>query len=169
MPDGIEDRNADVWEALLSIADAAGGVWPDRARVAAVALVADARGGHPSLGLRLLADLQQFFRTRSDAAWTQDIVSCLCDLEEAPWGDLKGKPLDARRLAGLLRPYGVTSKQIKIGDVNQRGYCRADLSDAWARYLPVQDEEAGGVCPSPEGTATAATTAAQTFFTEVEI
>ena len=28
MPEGIEDRNADVWEALLAVADAAGGDWP---------------------------------------------------------------------------------------------------------------------------------------------
>ena len=28
MPAGIEDRNADVWEALFAIADAAGGDWP---------------------------------------------------------------------------------------------------------------------------------------------
>jgi phage/plasmid primase-like uncharacterized protein len=42
MPDGITDRNADVWESLLSVADATGEPWPDRARVAAVALVADA-------------------------------------------------------------------------------------------------------------------------------
>jgi hypothetical protein len=28
MPNGIEDRNADVWESLLAIADLAGGDWP---------------------------------------------------------------------------------------------------------------------------------------------
>ena len=28
MPAGIEDRNADVWEALLAVADLAGGDWP---------------------------------------------------------------------------------------------------------------------------------------------
>src|SRR5262249_45998418 len=31
MPPGIEDRNADVWEPLLAVADAAGGIWPQRA------------------------------------------------------------------------------------------------------------------------------------------
>ena len=40
LPDTITDRNADVWEPLIAIADAAGGDWPSRARVAAVALVA---------------------------------------------------------------------------------------------------------------------------------
>ena len=34
----FEDRNADVWEALFAIADAAGGDWPKKAREAAVAL-----------------------------------------------------------------------------------------------------------------------------------
>src|SRR5262249_15361348 len=38
MPEGITDRNADVWESLLAVADAAGGDWPAKARVAAVAL-----------------------------------------------------------------------------------------------------------------------------------
>src|SRR5262249_52324763 len=31
MPSGIEDRDADVWEPLLAIADAVGGDWPVRA------------------------------------------------------------------------------------------------------------------------------------------
>ncbi len=34
MPEGITDRNADVWEALLAIADAAGGGWPQHLRPA---------------------------------------------------------------------------------------------------------------------------------------
>ena len=58
MPPGIEDRDADVWEALLMVADAAGGDWPKLAREAAVALVADAKAATPSLGVRLLADLR---------------------------------------------------------------------------------------------------------------
>src|SRR5215831_6257772 len=45
MPSGIEDRDADVWESLLAIADAAGADWPQRARDAAVALVRH----HPAL------------------------------------------------------------------------------------------------------------------------
>ena len=40
LPKGIEDRDADVWEPLLAMAELAGGHWPERARVAAVAAVA---------------------------------------------------------------------------------------------------------------------------------
>ncbi|MFD8598380.1 DUF3631 domain-containing protein [Kitasatospora sp. NPDC059646] len=38
LPDGINDRPADVWEPLLAVADAAGGHWPERARAACVQL-----------------------------------------------------------------------------------------------------------------------------------
>ena len=58
MPDGIEDRDADVWEALLAVADVAGGDWPERARVALLRLLRT-QGSTPSLGVRLLADLRQ--------------------------------------------------------------------------------------------------------------
>jgi hypothetical protein len=39
MPEGVHDRDADVWEPLLAVADAAGGEWPERARVSGVSLV----------------------------------------------------------------------------------------------------------------------------------
>jgi hypothetical protein len=58
------------------------------------------------------------------------------NIDESPWGDLKGKPLDARRLANILRPYGVESKQVRIGEKSQKGYRRDDLWDVWERYLP---------------------------------
>jgi len=154
MPEGITDRNADVWEALLSVADAAGNDWPDRARVAAVALVADAIAATPSLGVHLLVDLRTVFGDR-DAMWTTEILEALIDLEESPWGDLKGKPLDSRRLAHFLRPYGVVSKQVRIGEKNQRGYTREALWDAWLRYLSAEEHEAVGVPPIV--TATSAT------------
>src|SRR6516164_6611359 len=61
MPAGVEDRDADVWEPLLAVADIAGGDWPQRARDAAVKLVAVARQAEPSLNIRLLADLRTVF------------------------------------------------------------------------------------------------------------
>ena len=35
MPPGLNDRAEDVWEALIAVADLAGGTWPQRARAAA--------------------------------------------------------------------------------------------------------------------------------------
>jgi len=146
LPPQIQDRDADVWEPLVAVADQAGGDWPRRARAAAIALVASARETELSLGVRLLADLRVVFGGR-DQMTTVAILSSLNSLEEAPWGDLKGKPLDSRGLARRLREYDLKSKNIRVGrDAVQKGYDRADFADAWARYLP-----------SPQNSATSAT------------
>jgi hypothetical protein len=134
MPDGVEDRAADVWEPLLAVADTAGENWPRRARVAAVALVALSKVATPSLGVRLLRDLRTVFGD-ADAMSTESILMALHEIEEAPWADLKGKPLNARGLANYLRPYGITSKVIRVGSKTPRGYEREQLHDGWMRYL----------------------------------
>ena len=134
MPDGIRDRDSDVWEPLLSIADAAGGRWPHCARVAAVALVADSRRLSPSLGIRLLADLKAIFADR-DSMSTEEILRARCAMDKAPWGDLRGKPMDSRYLANLLRKYSVRSKNIRVGDRITKGYELLTLVDAFERYL----------------------------------
>lgn len=136
MPPGVEDRDADVWEALIAVADAAGEKWPNRARVSAVTLVTLAKESTPSLGVRLLDDLRGIFGDADQLA-TETIFQSLNELDEAPWGDLKGKPLDSRRLANYLRPYGIKSKTVRISTSTAKGYAREELSDAWQRYLEV--------------------------------
>ena len=107
LPPGVDDRDADVWEPLIAVADMVGGEWPKRARAAAVALIAAAKEIEPSLGIRLLMDLRTVFGN-DDALHTKTILARLIALEESPWGDLRGKPLDdrglAKRPAGILRP-----------------------------------------------------------------
>ena len=61
MPAGVEDRPAEVWEALLAVADAAGGEWPKRARDACRYFVLDAEPDAQSLGVRLLSDLRTLY------------------------------------------------------------------------------------------------------------
>lgn len=134
MPPGIHDRDADVWESLLAVADAAGGDWPSRARVAAVALVADSKASTPSLGVQLLRDLREVFGDADHLA-SETICDRLRLLDESPWGDLRGKPLDQRGLSRLLRPYGVKPRNVRIGEGTPKGYARADLHDPWTRYL----------------------------------
>jgi hypothetical protein len=138
MPDGIEDRAADVWEALLAVADAAGGNWPERARCSAVALVAATKASGPSIGIRLLSDLRSVFDTRgSDHISTEDIISTLLSIDDAPWAtDLRGgKPLDARGLARRLAKYEVKPRNVRVGDRIVKGYSRDDLADPWGRYV----------------------------------
>jgi Protein of unknown function (DUF3631) len=146
MPAGIEDRNADVWEALFAVADAAGGHWPKSAREAALVLIAAGREEEPSLGIRLLGDLRAVFAAHPDkeALATTVILAELVAMEEAPWSNLRqGKgererPLDARGLALRVRQYGIKRVTFRDATGTPKGYRRADLEDAWMRYLPPQ-------------------------------
>lgn len=133
MPDGVADRDADVWESLLAVADEAGGDWPEKARAAATALVAESKQTTPSLGIRLLTDLKTIFKDHA-AMFTHDIVRALCALEESPWGDLRGKPIDARGIASRLAPFGAKSRTVRVDGETAKGYSRQDLHDAWVRY-----------------------------------
>ena len=112
MPEGVTDRAADVWESLLAIADLAGGDWPEKARVSAVTLVTDTNAATPSLGVRLLSDLRDVFGDNSVMS-TNDIISALVSMEDAPWGELKGKPITPRKLANLLKQYDIHRKPIR--------------------------------------------------------
>lgn len=135
MPPAVTDRSADVWEPLLAIADASRGRWPAAARAAATAFVLEAQDKTPSLGIRLLEDLRTLFGETKSLS-SESIVAGLVKLEEAPWGaDQRGDPLDARRLAAMLREYGIKSKTIRLGITTAKGYERADFADAWNRYL----------------------------------
>lgn len=142
MPDGVMDRPAEVWEALLALADAAGGDWPDKARAACEFFVLNASPEAASLGQRLLADLRRLFGDRTQMP-TAEIVDKLTTLDEAPWGDLYGKPLDARRLARELKRYEVgpvtyrdESERPVKGYTTYSAQTSVGLADAWKRYLP---------------------------------
>ena len=133
----LDDRAAEGWEPLLAIADSAGGEWPERARKAALALsVGDGRDDD-SLGVRLLREIQQVFESQhTDRLASSSLIEALLEMEEAPWGDLRGKPLDARMLARLLRPYEVRPQTIRLDDETAKGYLKETFSDAWRRYTP---------------------------------
>jgi Protein of unknown function (DUF3631) len=142
MPTGVEDRDADVWEPMLAIADGVGGEWSTRARDAAITLVGAARDAEPSLRIRLLADLKAIFDTATlGALQTSVVLQRLTDIPESPWGDLKGKPINDRRLASMLRQFGVKSRDIFVGGKGLKGYHREDLHDVWRRYLPPNPPE----------------------------
>ncbi|WP_329110738.1 DUF3631 domain-containing protein [[Kitasatospora] papulosa] len=156
MPEGVTDRPADVWEPLLSVADAAGGDWPERARTACLELVNAARADDKgSLGIRLLTDLRDHVMAGIDRMPTVAILDRLCALDEAPWADMSGRPLDSRGLSKMLGEYmtedntPVKARNIKSAGAVLKGYYAADLYDAWQRYCP----------PPPSGAATSATSA----------
>ena len=61
MLSALNDRANDLWEPLLSIADRAGGEWPDLARKAALALSGNGAAGDDNQGVELLRDAKKVF------------------------------------------------------------------------------------------------------------
>lgn len=146
MPVEVQDRDADCWEALLSVADAAGGRWPVEARSAAVEIVQTGRSRSASLGVLLLADVRTVFAALGrDRLSTTDLLGRLHALPEAPWANLRGKELDARGLARRLSDYEIGSAQLWIEGSNVRGYEAASFADSWDRYLDQDDDVDPGV------------------------
>lgn len=141
LPDGIVDRPAEIWEPLISVADAAGGHWPTTAREACVSLCKAALDRRATLGVRLLRDLRTIFRDHT-ALHTEKILADLhrgedAGLEpDAPWADLHGKPINVRQLASMLKPYNVASLKVTVLGRSLQGYRREHLWDPWQRYLP---------------------------------
>jgi hypothetical protein len=140
IPDVLDDRAADGWEPLLAIADRAGGKWPERARQAALTLSAGADREDDSLGVRLLADCRRVFGERDRLA-TAELLDGLAADDEAPWADWHGRGrITARGLARLLKPYGISSRTIRLdAGETPKGYLREQFEDAWSRYLPSED------------------------------
>jgi Protein of unknown function (DUF3631) len=135
-PSELPDRAADAWEPLLAIADATGGAWPARARRAALVLHAS-REQDDSLGLRLLSDVRLVIDARRvERISTADLITALQSDEEGPWANERS-PLTPHRLARLLHPFEITSKQLRIGSASLKGYERAAFVDGWERYLPL--------------------------------
>lgn len=137
LPEGLTDRPADVWEPLIAVGDVAGGNWPDWARDAAKELNAVRLSADQSLGVRLLSDIRQVFDDKkTNRLSTDELLGALNEMGEAPWGALRGEPLDPRRLARFLHRYDVSSKQIRFDpDTTLKGYATTDFYDAWQRYL----------------------------------
>jgi hypothetical protein len=142
MPEGISDRQHDIWLPLIAIADLAGDEWGAEARRACVVLSAEQTEQDTEAGqsLRLLRDIRLVFeQVGHSRLFTRDLLGLLRRLEESEWAGIEyGQPvLDDNKLARVLKPYGVKSVRWRdeSGANPQRGYARDDFSDAWNRYL----------------------------------
>ncbi len=138
MPDILEDRAADNWWLLLAIADEVGGMWPEKAREAAIMLSTAASEEDGTIRVQLLADIRQVFdEKRTDFLKSTCLLEHLHEMEERPWGEWGRtcKPMSARQLRSQLKPFGVESRQKKIQGRNERGYEYSSFEDSFSRYL----------------------------------
>lgn len=136
IPEKLGDRDSDNWRPLLSIADLAGGEWPDRARKAALVLATDS-DGEDGPAVQLLEDMRDLFLEGvAERLPSDEVVSHLATLEHRPWPEWRnGRPISPRGVAWLLSRFEIKPKQFKISGTKTRGYEERDFIEAWGRYL----------------------------------
>ncbi len=137
VPNSIFNRTADNWRPLLTVADIAGGEWPERARRAATRLGGES--DDDSRRVQLLGDIRAAFRARNnpDKLSSDDLTADLIAIEDGPWAEWnKGRPLTKHQLARLLKPVEILSGTKRLeGGLTAKGYELRAFDDAFARYL----------------------------------
>ena len=133
MPEALNDRAADNWRPLMSIAIVAGGEWPEMARKAAVALTGTIEDD--DRGTKLLADIKRIFEAYRDVEFftSETLVAHLINLEDAPWGEWRrdGKSISARGVSNILKEFEIRPGKTRSAN----GYAKKDFETAWESYL----------------------------------
>ena len=143
IPDGLNDRAADIWEPLLVLADLAGGDWPQRARQAALGLAASTQEANPITAL--LLDIFCLFALSPDQRlFTRELVHGLnTRFSDRPWMPLtRGGKVTEIWLSQQLRPYGIRPKTLWKEQHSAKGYDEEDFHETFRRYIAKADYEA---------------------------
>ena len=139
LPDFLDDRAQDLWEPLLAIGAVAAGGWYERLLEAALVLSASRTEDHAE-GIQLLADLRRVWSaseaTRLPSA---ELLAQLHSMEDRPWAEVLKT---AKRLAELLKPFGIQSRTWRFSLRVLHGYERSQFEDAFGRYLPNEPQQA---------------------------
>jgi putative DNA primase/helicase len=137
MPSELNDRAADNWRPLVSIAELAGGEWPTRARAAALGLSKDTDEADGSALIELLIELREVFQSR-DRIPSAELAEHLGAKPESRWSEWShGKQITQRQVARLLAPLKIKPSSIRVGTETPRGYLREWFDDAFLRYIPL--------------------------------
>lgn len=153
LPAGVEDREAEVWEPLVCIADMAGGQWPTWAREACTYFLSRPSLEQRPRGVRLLEDIRTVM-DGADSIRSMELCHRLNLLQESEWSGMTPEGIRAHDVARELRLFGVAPVKVyrngksfsgyTIGPTCQNGKDQVGLYDAWERHLdPVPSSRPG--------------------------
>jgi putative DNA primase/helicase len=142
----LNDRARDNWLALISIADAAGGEWPECARRVALELTKGVQSEEPNV-LVLEAVRESFDTRRVTPLASADIIYDMLNMEGGMWLEWRGKngnrpagPITQAQLADVLHDFQIRPRTIRPVDApdgkTKRGYHCQGFEQAWAAYCP---------------------------------
>ena len=184
LPPALFNRTGDNWRGLCSIAELAGGDWPERARQAAMEEMSEEDSNY---SLQLLEAVWQIFAEKKVVRLhTKVLLDALKKIEEAPWEAANnGREIDSywlrEKLKGFLpRPANPKeaaalrhSREWREGKgAPSKGYTEDHLREAWWRYLgrktPSETAKAAGAATGPAANGGGAPATDQSIETEAE-
>jgi len=136
---GLRDRQLEVVEPLIALADLAGEPWPEYVRDDIYAgFDTEDHEADATTGTKLLADIRIIRKGVPRAhkgIYSEELCNKLNDLEErkySKWNAFDGiRPQD---VASILKPFGIAPKNVRLSGGQRKGYQWSQFSDAWKRY-----------------------------------
>ncbi len=132
--DFLKDREADIWEPLFAIASVAVPERLEELKRIAIRLSGEKASSDvdDTQGPRLLGDIRTIFgKTKRQTMPTAQLIFKLKNEFDNHWGD----ELTPVKLARILRPFGISSRQLWVNESNKHGYHVSDFKSAFERYL----------------------------------
>jgi len=144
LPDELTDRQQDMAEPLLAIADRASGEWPQNARAALLAIFTGVAAEDDSIRVQLLYDIRKVFDAKkADKLPSGELADALSEMEDASWFEYqRGHKLSPTKMAQLLKPLEIRPRTIRTESGTPKGYMRQDFEDSWNRYCRVSPDGA---------------------------
>ena len=155
LPETLQARAQDNWEPLVTVADLAGGEWPQIARKAAVAFSKDE--DDTDVGIALLTDIRAVLTdlgavhgsinkegsTEETAIFSQDLTDSLLEIEDSPWVEhgRNRKPITKGQVAHLLKRFDISSRNVTVNGRQKKGYSLPMFQDAFERYIFLLEPE----------------------------
>jgi hypothetical protein len=138
----LPDRDAEAWQPLFALLAVS-----DSRRLAELRKCAESltqskssNAEDDSLSQRLLVDLRAVWPEAERHALTGDLLGRLKAIEESPWA--AEVELNPRKLARMLRGFGVSPATVRADGRNGKGYSREDAEAAFSRYLSPETSHA---------------------------
>lgn len=134
----LADREADLWMPVFAVCAVAAPERVTELKKCALALCGDKAADDldDSLALTLLADVRRVWTPGHQNMTTASLIDALVRLPESDWAEPEHK-LSPKRLARMLRPFGIEPRQVRVGSGTGKGYLQADFEAAYSRYLPL--------------------------------
>lgn len=138
LPEGVDDRNADIWSPLVAIAESLGERWTDKALKACASMVlsesvVDERPLTPTEQLQhdLALALANY---NEEKITTENVIIKLSHINN-DWNKFPNLRAASMELAALLAPLDIAPVKVRVDGQSVRGYWVAELR----RALPSSD------------------------------